>query len=348
MNTMKKILIMLAALLPVAAMAQKTSLTLNMRGLGDGIRLVVREPHGGRLVPTDTLTLDGKKSVKVERQTADPLFFAITTDEPHSPLLHVLLLPREKATMTVDYLAATPFMRIATVKGSKNMALYQRYNNLAAAAIEDSSLAATLPEQMERMIRDNTSELMSAFLVTYFESVIEQYAALYQEVRDKLIDTYPENEFVRHVDQKLRSLGVVAGMEAPDIALPDTAGVTRRLSDLRGKVVLIDFWASWCGPCRMENPNVVRVYNKYHDMGFEIFSVSLDKDRDRWVAAILKDGLVWPNHVSDLKYWSSEAGKLYGISSIPATVLVDRDGKVLARNLRGAQLEQKLQEIFGK
>ena len=152
---------------------------------------------------------------------------------------------------------------------------------------------------------------------------------------------------MQHLEQRVLNL-VLVGMEAPDIALPDTAGHTRRLSDLRGRVVMVDFWASWCGPCRKENPNVVFLYNKYHDKGFDIFSVSLDKDYDKWIAAIQQDGLRWEHHVSDLQGWQSAGGKLYGVQSIPNTVLIDRDGKVLARNLRGAQLEAKLKEIFGE
>ena len=137
-------------------------------------------------------------------------------------------------------------------------------------------------------------------------------------------------------------------MEAPDIELPSPDGFALRLSDLRGKVVLVDFWASWCRPCRMENPNVVRLYQRFHDKGFEIFSVSLDQSRDAWLKAIQDDGLLWPHHVSDLRGWNSTAGRLYGISSIPATVLVDRQGNIVARNLRGSELEKKLTEIFAQ
>jgi thiol-disulfide isomerase/thioredoxin len=117
------------------------------------------------------------------------------------------------------------------------------------------------------------------------------------------------------------------------------------LSSLKGKVVLIDFWASWCGPCRKENPNVVRIYNKYHNEGFEIFGVSLDRNRDSWLKAIKNDNLSWI-HVSDLKYWQSEGARLYGVNSIPFTVLLDKDGKILAKGLRGKSLEDKLEEIF--
>ncbi len=135
---------------------------------------------------------------------------------------------------------------------------------------------------------------------------------------------------------------------AVDIVQADTANIARKLSDLKGKVVLIDFWASWCGPCRRENPMVVGLYNKYKSKGFEVFSVSLDQDRQKWIDAIAKDGLVWPNHVSDLRGWGNAAAQLYGVSSIPKTVLVDKNGIVTDHNLRGELLEKRLKEIFGE
>ncbi len=137
------------------------------------------------------------------------------------------------------------------------------------------------------------------------------------------------------------------GMEAPEIAMADTKGTNRKLSDLRGKVVLIDFWASWCGPCRRENPNVVRVYEKYKDKGFDIFSVSLDSDGKKWAQAIKQDGLVWDHHVSDLKGWQNAAAKQYGVSSIPHTILLGKDGKIVKTHLRGNQLETALAELLG-
>lgn len=137
------------------------------------------------------------------------------------------------------------------------------------------------------------------------------------------------------------------GQSVPEITMPTPAGETMNLSDLRGNIVLVDFWASWCRPCRAENPNVVRIYNKYKEQGFEIFGVSLDRSEDAWKQAIQQDGLTW-HHVSDLKFWSSQAAQDYGINAIPYTVLLDQEGKVIAENLRGPTLEGKLQEIFGE
>ena len=134
----------------------------------------------------------------------------------------------------------------------------------------------------------------------------------------------------------------------PEIALSDPSGKEIKLSSLRGNYVLIEFWASWCVPCRKENPNVVRLYKKYKSKGFTVFSVSLDDNKEDWKAAIQKDGLIWENHVSDLLKWNSQMPQLYGFNGIPHTVLINPEGNIIGVGLRGAELERKLEEIFAK
>lgn len=174
----------------------------------------------------------------------------------------------------------------------------------------------------------------------------DKYLDLYKKVLADLSARLPRSKYLGKLQQDIESYSKMAGGSlAPDFTFNTPEGKPLALSSFKGKIVLVDFWASWCGPCRKENPNVVRLYKKYHDKGFEILGVSLDEDKDKWVAAIKKDGLVW-NHVSDLKGWASDACRLYGIEAIPFTVLLDKEGKIIAKSLRGEALESKLEELF--
>ncbi len=174
----------------------------------------------------------------------------------------------------------------------------------------------------------------------------DKYLSAYEDAAKKMKAAWPASKHTREFGEMVDKMKLTAvGQLAPEIALPNPDGQVVKLSSLRGKYVLVDFWAKWCGPCRKENPNVVKAYHAYKGKGFEVFGVSLDRSKEDWVQAIKDDGLVW-THVSDLKYFDSQAAHDYNINAIPFSILVDPSGKIIAKNLRGAQLEKKLDEVF--
>jgi peroxiredoxin len=158
-----------------------------------------------------------------------------------------------------------------------------------------------------------------------------------------------DTQYVKVLEDLAATLETVAiGKPAPDFTENDTEGNPVKFSDYLGKgYVLLDFWAAWCGPCRRENPNVVAVYNKYKDKGFDIFSVSLDKTKEAWLKGIEEDKLTW-THVSDISFWESKVAKQYGVRAIPANYLIDKDGIIIAKNLRGKELDKVLSEVLKK
>jgi thiol-disulfide isomerase/thioredoxin len=185
-------------------------------------------------------------------------------------------------------------------------------------------------------------EIVFLTLINMFGSIDMEFTRI---IAEKYVKAFPKSEKPTKILASMPKPSPGVGEEAPNILLPDPDGKNIALSSLKGQIVLLDFWASWCGPCRMENPNVVNVFNKYKDKGFIIYSVSLDNDRNKWLAAIEKDKMTWL-HVSDLKNWNSAGAALYGVRSIPATYLIGKDGKIIAKNLRGEKLEQELKKVL--
>lgn len=230
--------------------------------------------------------------------------------------------------------------------------------SVAVQSRDDVKMAALQEAYMKEIEKshDKVAELLrnapaSLGVINLLQSNVidrDKYMDTYQKVAEKLKREWPNVEhakqFVSMVD-KMKAIAI--GQIAPEIALPDTTGQVVKLSSMKGKYVLVDFWAKWCGPCRKENPNVVRAYKQYKDKGFTVFGVSLDRSKQDWMRAIREDGLTW-THVSDLKYWQSEAAKTYNITGIPFSLLLDPNGVIIAKNLRGQALDAKLAEIFDK
>lgn len=241
-----------------------------------------------------------------------------------------------KKLMVNDKQNADKLVSQSQEKVSKVVGKYQQAYN---------DLDAYITSRMKDEIRTHKQDIGVLMFLDIFPR--EQNAALHAEVITALHDKYPDHLIVQDRWNYMNSPAnrVAIGAIAPDLEFPDPDGKMRKLSDLRGKVVLLDFWASWCGPCRRENPNVTKIYAQYHDKGFEVFSVSLDSDAASWKRAIEADKLVWPNHVSDLKKWQSQAAAIYGVRSIPSTFLLDKEGRIIQRDLRGADLERAVKQL---
>ncbi len=315
------------------------------------------EIKNGHFSVTATAPEEGLYRIRMEKDSA---FFIVVND-------------KDELNFTADYGKLNS--DAPSINSAANASLKKFITSIQTqrAALENKAAEvqqATAAKQTDSAIAvakkefDGKEAAYKTFIIQYIDTTKDPVVAVFalgysqsiepdklQQAINGLAKRFPKhmalNSLVAQYNQMIKQYNTKPheGGMAPDINMPDTSGKPFALSMLRGKYVLVDFWASWCGPCRGENPNVVKAYNTYKDKNFTVLGVSLDKEKQPWLDAIKADGLTW-NHISDLKYWSSAAVSLYGFDGIPFNVLVDPAGKIIATNLRGADLENKLQAIL--
>jgi len=299
----------------------------NVEGVENGTVYLQKFRNKSFYVIDSSEIVDGEFSFSTNVEL--PEIYGLSLDTTRTSFL--LFLDENRTSVMLD---SANYYRNTKVEGSDLHNLFVEYKSERNVEIDS-------------FIKKHPSSLVSAYALYRDYS----YRLSPEEIRsniDLLDSSLLNTPYVEVLEELIPTLeGVAVGNEAPNFVADDTEGNAVEFSNHIGKskYLLLDFWASWCGPCRRENPNIVKAYEEYKDKGFDIFAISLDSSRDSWLAAIEKDGLVWTN-VSDLLLWDSEPAKLYGVRAIPSNFLIDENGVIVAKNLKGEDLHNTLNDLL--
>ncbi|TKG94825.1 AhpC/TSA family protein [Puteibacter caeruleilacunae] len=362
---MKNIFIVLIAVFLFASCGDK-GFVINgtLEGMDTG-KLYLKKLEKGRMVAVDTAELQaGQFSFDGKVGLPELHYILMENDKPLFPLFV------ENSSITIQ--AKKDSLQSAVIAGSESQDVFQLFmdeytkfakmvqgrqqeymqartmgnkDKMAEARAEIDAAVENQKLYTKNFIKENSGSVVAPFLfgqVLAKEMSVAEIDSVIASFDEKIANSIYVVELKELVEKERKT---AVGSSAPDFTLNTPEGKPLSLSSLKGKYVLIDFWASWCGPCRQENPNVVKLYYQYKDKGFDILSVSLDRKKDDWLKAIDEDGLAW-NHVSDLKFWQCEAAKLYNVKAIPQTYLIDKDGVIIGKGLRGEALAKKLNELL--
>ncbi len=372
---MKKIAAISLCLIAFACKKEATSdysITGNITGFDNNTTVYINKISNSnrQIVIDSTKLVDGKFTISLPKVTSADFNF-ITFNKTQGNIL--LIAENESINITAD----KSNLRDAEIKGGSENILFSEYlKEITSIKLEEGNISTKGRAASQNGNYDELRKLkaksdsltgvkkaMRLGIITKNPNSIVSVMALSDLVNYKMIKGEEAKAFFNKMSPELKQsrLGINTekilanlieetsdiGDEVADFTGPTPDGQTLSLKKSLGKYTILDFWASWCRPCRVENPNVVRVYNKYHDKGLEIISISLDKDANKWKQAIANDGLTW-KHVSHLKFWQEPIAKRFGVRSIPVTYLLDENGVIIAKNLRGQALADKLEELLGE